>query len=188
MQLQTINATDLITLLTTAGSPEYTDTIFGEYNAVDCLAYEVNADMLGTNSVSTPGARTNQDRNFTTSPGPPLVEASRGPKRREMDNHDPLGVNNLPRARVRDIRHNNVKRRKGDVGMREQMLVSARASGKSGLRNPAPRSSHALKRLRLEHGVCFVASSDVKQTQGTLAQRMDLVILRATFGLGLGKK
>lgn len=189
-RLEAINRKDLTNLLAKAGRLGYKDSNSGEHNAVGSLVQEANGDTLGANFASTlPGARTGRARDSTASSRPSLVEASRGPKRRRTDDREPLGIDSLPRARAHPARiaptplekhgSNNVKLGRGDVGLREQMLISAMASGSSGLRTPAPRASHALKRVRFEHGVCPGASSGVKQTPGTLAQRIDLVVISA---------
>ena len=105
MRLQTINARVLIRLLARARRLGYKDTNSSEYNAVDCLVQEANEDILGANSTSAlPGARIGQGRDSTASLHPSPVEASRGPKRRKTDDHDPLGIDSLPRAKAHPTR------------------------------------------------------------------------------------
>jgi hypothetical protein len=43
--------------------------------------------------------------------------------------------------------------------------------------NSAPRASNVLKRPHVQRGVLPVSSSHVKQSQGNLAQRIDLVVI-----------
>ena len=191
LRLESINTRDLVGLLAKAGRLGYGSTSIIEDNAVD-EADECSQPRLGANSVSTvPGVGRDQGSDSTASKPSP-AEASRGPKRRKK-NDGSLRLTGLPRARAHPTRPcpitlekqsgNNVRQRRGCMRMQDQTHGSAMASGTNvgtilQAEAPCPRSSTAMKRPRFQNGVHPTASSDVKQ--GTLAQRIDFVVISDT--------
>ena len=191
LRLESINAKDLASLLAKAGRLGYRGTNIVEDNAVDCLAHEADEGTqpsLDNHSASkVPDVERDQGSDSTTSEPSP-AEASSGLKRRKKNEDSSLSLKRLRRTRVHPTRPslekpqgNNVRQR--SMRMQDQTHRSDVASGKSNAEPPVlqadaphPRSSTAVKRPRFQHGVRPVA----KQSQGTLAQRIDFVIISDT--------
>lgn len=196
---------DAITMLTFSGAPERINatsegrkagaqsTNIVKVNALDCLSHEAiqgTQPCLATNSASkVPDAGTDHGSDCTGSEPSP-AEASHGRKRRRENKDVSLSSNfkGLPQGKTDPTQLGPTALEKQPRGgMRRQDQIHM-ASGKPDLgpstnvaavlRSEAPcqRSSTAIKRPLFPRGIRPI----VKQSQGTVAQRMDIMVISDT--------